>query len=94
MCVCVCVCVCGISMERAIWSEFTYRQTEGTEEPELKGEDILWRLFLYLNVGSSCRGGLSHLNSGIVIVYYYSHGSHFEIFVLVWNGTVMEEKYF
>jgi len=81
-------------MERAIWSEFIYCQTEGTEEPELKGKEILWCFFLYLNVGNSCRDGLFHLISGIVIVYYYSHGSHFEIFALVWNGMVMEEKYF
>ena len=83
VCVCVsvslCVCVCRISMERAIWSEFIYCQTEGTEEPELKGKEILWCPFLYLNVGNSCRGGLFHLNSGIVIVYYYSHGNHFKI---------------
>ena len=94
MCVCVCVCVCRISIERAIWSEFIYCQTEGTEEPELKREEILWCLFLYLIVGNSCRDGLFHLTSEIVIVYYSSHGSHFEFFVLVWIGMMMEEKYF
>ena len=92
--VCVCVCVCRVFIERAIWSEFIYCQTEGTEEPELKGKEILWCFFLYLNVGNSCRDGLFHLISGIVIVYYYSHGSHFEFFVLVWIGMMMEEKYF
>ena len=65
VCVCVsvslCVCVCRISMERAIWSEFIYCQSEGTEEPQLKGKEILWCFFLYLNVGNSCRDGLFHL---------------------------------
>ena len=59
--VCVCMCVCRISMERAICSEFIYCQSEGTEEPELKGKEILWCPFLYLNVGNSCRDGLFHL---------------------------------
>ena len=92
VCVCMCVCVCRISMERAIWSEFIYCQTEGTEEPELKGKEILWCPFLYLNVGNSCRGGLFHLNSGIVIVfYYYSHGNHFKILSWCkWNSDGRE----
>ena len=86
--------MCRISIERDIWSEFVYCQTEGTEEAELKGEEYCGIFFLYLNVGNSCRDCLCHLTSGIVIVYYYIHGSHFEIFVRVWNGTAMEEKYF
>ena len=86
VCVCVCVCVCRISIERATWSEFIYCQTEATEEAELKGEEILWCLFLYLHVGNSCRDGSFHLTSRTVIIYYYTYGSHLEICPgLEWN---------
>ena len=42
---------------------------------------------VYLNVGNSCRDSSFHLTSGIVIICYYTHGSHFEICPGVeWNG--------